>query len=381
MRLQIVVLCAMVIAPNPLAAAQATSGPAPQTQPSGGGSLNLTAMSDAELTLLAERLRAGNRIVDARSAVRMLLSRNERNIEALVLEGELALEMTPPDIEAAKKAFQVLLRIQENDFRGNYGMGRLLYQQGSFRNAMLYLQKAATAAPVDKVASVQARLAHCYSVSGEMKAALDAAQRALAADPKDVEPREVYISLLLKLRNFDRALTEADTLIELCKQAIPTISDKRAALTKLASAYGVRLSVLQRLGEGHFATGPDGNPTDRVLPGRERIAAQLFRQVAETYVLITDLNRVLSLFTTLEFALRAVAADPSDLEAWLLVGALQRNTMQVDAAVATFRRVLEIDPLNVRARDELQALGASEAPAAPTPSTSQPTTAAASASP
>lgn len=380
MRLQ-VVLAALSLAPIPMAAAQAESAPAPQSQPAAAGGINPAVMSDAELTLYAQRLRAGNRLVDARSIIKILLNRNDRNLEALVMEGELSLELTPPDIEAAKKAFHDVLRIQDNDFRGNYGMGRILYQQGSWRNALLYLQKASTATPADKVAAVQSRLAQCYNMCGEMRSAFDAVQKALAADPKDIEPREVNIALLLKSRSFDRALTEADILIELCKQAIPSARVKREALFKLASAYNVRLNVLQRLGDGHFAIGSDGNPTDRVLPGREKIASQLFRQVAETYIMIGDLNRVLSLFTTLEFAMRAAAADPSDVDALLLVGALQRSTSQFDEAVVTFRRVLELDPANARARDELTALGASETPAAPESTTSQPTSASAAATP
>lgn len=378
MRLLVAVSSAILFSPLPFAAAQATSAPAPQSQPAGGSNVNLLAMSDPELTLFAQRLRAANRIVDARSAVRVLLTRNERNLEALVLDGELALELTPPDMESAKNSFQAVLRIQENDFRGNFGMGRIRYQQGSWRNALFYLQKAAPAAPADKVAAVQARLAQCYSMSGEMKSAFEAAEKALAADPTDLEPHEVFVALLLKTRNYDRALAEADALIDLCKQAVPTAAVKRDALVKLASAYNVRLGVLQRLGEGNFAVGPDGNPTDRVLPGRDKIAAKLTRQVAETYVQVADLNRALTLFTTLEFAQRATIMDPTDVDALLLVGMLQRNTSQTDAAVATFQKVLELDPTNARARDELHALGASEAPAAPA---SQPTTAAAAAIP
>jgi tetratricopeptide (TPR) repeat protein len=372
MRLLVAVFLAILIAPIPIAAAQATSAPAPQSQPAAGGNINLQNLNDPDLTLFAQRLRAANRIVDARSAVKVLLSRNERNLEALVLDGELALELTPPDMESAKNSFQAVLRVQENDFRGNFGMGRIRYQQGSWRNALFYLQKAAPAAPADKVAAVQARLAQCYNMSGEMKAAFEAAEKALAAGPTDLEPHEVFVALLLKTRNYDRALSEADTLIDLCKQAIPTAAAKRDALIKLASAYNIRLGVLQHLGEGNFAVGPDGNPTDRVLPGRDKIAARLTRQVAETYVQVADLNRALTLFTTLEFAQRATTIDPTDVDAWLLVGMLQRNTSQVDAAVATFQKVLELDPKNVRARDELRALGTPDAPAAPA---SQPTTA------
>lgn len=358
---------AIFLAPLPFATAQTTTEPA--SQPAAQNQLSVANMSDSDLTALAHRLRTTNRLVDARSIVRILLGRNEQNMEARILDGEIALELVPPDVQAAKSAFDKVLRVQDTDFRANYGMGRIAYQQGSWRNAQYSLEKAAKSVPAEMVAPVFARLAQCYRKNGELPAAFKAVEKALAAGPQETEPHEVFIALLTQTGNFDRALSEADTLIELCKKEVPASPSKRDALMKLAAAYNIRLGVLQRLGQGHFLVGTDGNPTEKVIPGREKSAARLARQVAETYVLVADLNRALTLFTTLEFAQRAAQIDPSDVDSLLLVGMLQRNTSQLDEAIVTFRKVLEIDAGNQRARDELHALGASETPA------SQPTTA------
>ncbi|MBI5863605.1 MAG: hypothetical protein HZB38_03670 [Planctomycetes bacterium] len=210
---------------------------------------------------------------------------------------------------------------------------------------------------------LQAYIAQCYRKNGDFPDAFAAIEKALAADPGAIEPRQVNVSLQLAVRNFDRALAEADTLVDLCTKAIPGATRKRDALANLSGAYATRLTVLQKLGEIQFVIGPDGNPTDRVVPGREKTAAEITRRVAETYVLIADLNRTLTYFTTLEFAARAAVIDPTDLEAILLVGMLQRNTYQIEEAASTFRKVLEVDPGNARARAELEAMGVPVAPA------------------
>lgn len=331
------------------------------TQPESPGGESAPArpqLSEADILQEAQTRRDNGQLAQARALLRELIKLNEKNTLALVMDGEIALELLPPDLTGAKTAFTAALRIQPSDFRANYGLGRVQYVYSQWRNALLYFENAAKAVPADRVAELYARMANCYAKSGDLQKAFESADRALSAAPDELEPHEVYVSLLVRSRNYEKALTAADKMIELATQAVPSAKSKKDALTKLSATYGVKLEVLQKLGEGNFAIGSDGSPTDKPVPGREKTAAQIVRQVADTYILVADLNRTLTHFTTLEFAERAANIDHTNPDYWLLVGMLRRSTYQDDKAAEAFQKVLELDPTNDRARRELESLGA-----------------------
>ena len=315
-------------------------------------------LTEADFILDAQNRRENGQLAQARAVLRELLKLNEKSLPALVLDGEIALDLVPPDLTGAKASFNAALRIQQSDFRANYVMGLVQYHYGQWRNALLYLENAAKAVPADRVSALYSRMANCYAKSGELQKAFEASDRALAAAPGDLEPHEVYVSLLVRSRSYEKALTASDKLIELSTQAVSGAKSTKDALMKLAAAYNVKLNVLQKLGEGNFVIGTDGSPTDKPISGREKVAAQIVRQVADTYILIADLNRTLAHFTTLDFAEKAAAIDETNADHWLLVGMLRRSTYQDAKAVEAFQKVLELEPTNDRARLELENLGA-----------------------
>lgn len=315
-------------------------------------------VTEADLLQEAQNRRDNGQLAQARAILRELLKLNDKNLLALVLDGEIALDLLPADLPGAKSSFTAALRIQPSDFRANYGLGRVQYHYSQWRNALLYFENAAKAVPADRVAELYSRMGNCYAKSGDLQRAFESADRALSASPGELEPHEVYVSLLVRSRNYEKALTAADKLIELATQAVSSAKSKKDALTKLSATYGVKLEVLQKLGEGNFAIGSDGSPTDKPVAGREKTAAQIVRQVADTYILVADLNRTLTHFTTLEFAERAASIDSSNPDNWLLVGMLRRGTYQDEKAAEAFQKVLELDPTNDRARRELESLGA-----------------------
>ncbi|MBI5863606.1 MAG: hypothetical protein HZB38_03675 [Planctomycetes bacterium] len=78
---------------------QPTSQPAGEARPA---ALDPSTMSESDLIQEAQRRRTTGQIVDARAILKYVLDRNERNFEARVLDGELALELTPADARAAR---------------------------------------------------------------------------------------------------------------------------------------------------------------------------------------------------------------------------------------------------------------------------------------
>lgn len=328
----------------------------PPTEGQASADKPVMAMSDDELLDLASRYADIGRFAEARAALRIVLGRNDRNLEALQRDGEYALKTTPSDVQGARLSFLAALKIQPAEFRANYGLAQTWFRTRSWRQAQIYLETAAKTAPSDKVAELNAMLAQCYRANGLKPEAYAAVEKAIAADPSGRDAREVKIALLTSDRKYDQALIEADALVDLNRDAVRVAADKREALVRLHGAHNIRLSVLQEMRTIFFQITPAGELTERIVEGREREAAAVVKRVMEDLIVLNDLNRTIQYFTIIAFAEQAVKIAPGDSDAWLKLGMLYRNTYQDQAAANIMARVLQLDPENEAAKRELETL-------------------------
>ncbi len=87
----------------------------------------------------------------------------------------------------AHKLFSRLLEEEDYRVRAQYYLGLAAYQLGKYKNAVLFLRQHIKKVPDNP--RVHARLGMCYLQLGEIPKAREACNRALAADPTDLQAR------------------------------------------------------------------------------------------------------------------------------------------------------------------------------------------------
>ena len=353
----------------------AAQQPPAQTQPAGGQSVEL---SLDELVKRGEALLAAERLEEAYAYLQAALRRDPQFLPALLLDADLAWKRG--DLEHARQRWLEVLRIQRGDFRANFGLGRYHARHQSWRSAMFYLEAALKVAPADRKPDVLMELAQAYRGVGDRARARDAARQAAELAPESLEARGLYVSLLLESGELDEAVVQAEKLVELALNLAKRNHYSIESLRQLNNAYSQQIQVLrvhyQQLNERN----PDGSYTDRILPGKQRQAAEVLSRLIDVYASQQELQRVLAAYdmATL-FAKRMVELDPGNPDAWRKLARLQRQALQfADAAGSyqkvlelrpddpqarsalseTLKRLLELDPGNQAARRQLEALGA-----------------------
>jgi len=351
----------------------------PQQPPAVRSAADLTI---PELLAAARQYRVTRRYNEAVTLLNLVLQRDQTNIDALRLAGDIAFETN--NAEQAQKYWFRALEIQSNDFVANFGLGRLHLASGSNRNAMHYLETAESVVPADPPElrpQVLIALAQAYRGSGHRDKAVATIERALQLAPESFQAQYVLVVLRTEVaaregteEDFDRALTDAERLVRTAQNDLQSKGTTLVRLQALQAAYQTKLQVLQAFGQILFERNLDGSFSDRVLSGREALAVKTIRRTVEVMLQQADLSRTMSYFRPLALAARAVeidgGTDPSTL---LVLGSLQLATGQWDPAIETFQRVLELDPANEAARRHLEALQARRpAPATTAPATPAP---------
>lgn len=317
-----------------------------------------------ELVATADQYRANKRYSEAKRALELVLRRERANVEALRMLGNIAWEMK--EAENARKYWLLVLQARPNDFDANWGLGRVHLGSGIYRNAMRYLEVATSVVPAEPAglaSEVLIALAQACRGSGLRAKALDVVQRALALDPDNYEAWSVLAAVrtesAFSADDLDNALHDAERLVEIASNELKTAGVTRTGVERLQSAYELELEVLYSYGKVLFERNPDGTLSDRLLPGREKLAAGTMRKTVDVMLRQADLQRTLTHFRVLAIAAKAVEFDGgTDPNTLMDLGLLQKVTGRLDAAIATFQKVLELDPLNQTAQRELDALQA-----------------------
>ena len=350
------------------AAAQTPPGEAPPLAPQD--------MTIPELLARAQQLSDAGQHNQAIQFLTLVTQRDPSNKQALGLLADAYWNLGNAEL-ARKYWLQIIKNIQSNDFEANLGLGRMYMRSGVFRSAAHYLETAEKVAPPDRLIDVLIPLARAYGPLGLRDKAIETIKRAISLDPRNYDAWAVLVTLetdgATTVDEFDQADVDAQKLIQLANDIVQTEGVTQERVQQQYQAYDIRLRVLRSFGKVLFEINPDGSLSDRPIPGRETLTANVLSRVVETRLLQEDVRRVLTYFDILPIAEKAVEFDNGEHAGPLLTLALlQEKTGQLDQAAETFRRVLEIEPDNARARQHLQALGARGIGPAPTTAPSTP---------
>lgn len=338
-----------------------------------------TPEAEAKLTIpqlltSAEQYRVAKRYGDAIDVLGQVLRRHQANLEARRLLGDIYWEIS--DVEKARKNWLLARAAAPSDFGANFGLGRLYLTSSIHRQAAHYLETAASVAPPDRALEVLILLARARRGAGDRGGAFEATQQALQIDPESFEAVELLTGLLTQIaegeEDLDRALTEAKRLVQIAGSTLETEGITLEGVQRLQAAYGAELSVLGAYSVVCFERNPDGRLSDRLLPGKELLAANSLSQSVDILLRQTDLQRTLAYFQIVTLAEKAVEFDGGSNPRTLTdLGSLLVATGRLEEAAQMFRRALEFDQDNETARRQLEALqpqqAAPAAAPAPTP--------------
>lgn len=362
-------LCGATLAWTAAGRAQEPPGePAATTQPATqealpGGLARPEEMTSEQLYETALRMRENRQYRDALIVTQTLRARDPTNPDVLVLMAELSEDLG--NMADARELWLQLRQARPNDFRANLGLGSWYLKARIPRQATAYLEIAERVAPAERLPDVLALLASAYREDRNLTRALATAQRALDMDPNHIGARQEMVTLRYMRDQFEQALAEANTLLEIIQRAARARPTDPGVLAQLLSAYDMRNTVLRALYVGVNERNERGEAVDRPLPGREAEAANILHQISENLVLQAELRRTLALFDVLPILERAVQFDPDNVSYRMQYGLVLRETGHVDKALEQFRRVLELDPAHEGARRQIEQLGAPATQPAP----------------
>ncbi len=320
--------------------------PEPQTRPA---EAQPTELSLDELIRRGEALLAADRLEEAYAYVQAALRRDPQFLPALLLDADLAWKRN--DLEHARERWLEVLRIQRGEFRANFGLGRYHARHQSWRSAMFYLEAALKVAPADRRSDVLIELARAYRGVGERARAREAARQAVELAPESLDPRSVYVALLIESGELDEAVVQAEKLVDLAVRLAKQQHYSIESLRQLSSAYNNQIQALRVQYQQLNERNPDGSYTDRILPGKQRQAAEVLSRLIDVYAAQQELQRVLTAYDMVTlFGKRMVELDPGNPDTWLKLARIQRQAFQFADAAASFQKVLELRPGDEAAR-------------------------------
>ena len=337
----------------------------PGAQPAAGPADNqLSALTVPQLLQIAQQYREARQYADAIKYLNEIMSREsgKMDIDAMRLLGDIAWDLQRA--EDAQKYWLNVRRIQPNDFGANWGLGRVNIQSGQFRNAMYYLEIANSVVPLDPPElkpQVLIELAKAYRGSGLRGKAIETAEKAKALSPRSYDVWYVLATIRVEVarsqEDLDRALGDADTLIEVAKADVSEKGIDLGGVQRLQAACQLKLGVLYAYRRIMFEPAPDGNPSNRLIPGMEDLATRVSLITVDMMLWQSDLERMARHFQIVDFinsALQYSGSRQADL--LIKLGKLQAATGQIPAAIEIFKRVLNSDPANTEAKQALEQL-------------------------
>lgn len=311
-------------------------------------------LSIQSLLTLSQQLIDSKQFAQATRMLEAVLARDAKNVEALSLMGEA--NEKSGDVYAARNYYKRVLDISRGEYKANVGLGRAYVASNMPRQAIAFLEQAEKTAPAGKRPETLALLARAQRAMGDRTAAAATAEKAIKEDPTYFDAWQTLITTRGDAKQFDRALTDSQALVELCARRARDNPIDVPVLRQLDAAYDLRLWVLRELVRSLNARTPAGVITDALLPGKEPEAAAAISQFIEVRLRQSQLRDLLSRHELLSSAEQAVKYDPRNpayLEQW---GLLLVSVSDYENAAKAFERVLEVDPNHPTARRQLEEL-------------------------
>ncbi len=351
----------LTLGASPAAGQESMTDLDPPPQAAGGDEQleNLNDLTIPELVALARTRFENENFLLAKNLVRIILLRDEANIEASLLDAEMAL--VEGETDRARSRYNAVLAIEPTEYEANYGLGKLYARSKLFRQAKFYLERAESNVPDEDRSELLTLLARTYRGTGDAAQALEKITRAVASESGDTLPAwEYLVKLRIEGQDFDQALIDSGRLVSLARRELVAAPAELKAVERLYAAYNTQLEVLRALHQSQYELNPDGTRSDRLQAGNEVTAAETLRRVVDVMIVQAELLRTISYFSMLELTGKAVDYDENNLGLQMQHGLLLKNTSQFTEARSAFERVLQADPTHAEAQRQLASL-----PAAP----------------
>ncbi len=320
-------------------------------------------------------------------ALAALMQREPGNIEANLLTGEIAMEVS--DYDRARTAFKEVLRNEPGNYRANLGTGKIYISNRYWRQALSFLESAEKVAPEASRSEVKRLLAIANAGAGNLEQAIRKADEAVQSNPRDLDALQTRVlvrieSAKLNPEQMTSAIKDADAYLQQAMEGVRQKPWDRQTLSRLNAAYQTMVGppsnpgVLQVYHNSLYEATRE-QVSDKLRAGKGPEAAAALVRIAEVLRQQSMLALTLQEHDALALAERAVADDYAptnvkylehllasyqqvqELTARLVGTDVSKDATLRDRAVATCRKILALDPQNEPAGTYLHSVGASVA--------------------
>ena len=276
----------------------------------------------------ARGLLAKGELVQAIESLEALLAAKPEHGQALILLGEAQLAQRDP--QHAQLAFERALALRGGDPAGLVGLGLSLIELGKYDVASSALTRAITEAGGDRsiLADAYRGLGVAWRRRGDLDKAIRELRKAVVEDAEDADARAALGEALVADGGpYDEAVRHLDRAMVLGGSALAMYGLGRLALVEETPA-----KASEKLAQARVAN--DGDPTPLGAQLRlEILIAQGDAALAERDAMRAHI-----------FFLEALALDPKRSELHARIAATHRSIGNLDAALASYDRVLALDP-------------------------------------
>lgn len=220
----------------------------------------------------------------------------------------------------AVTAYRALVKIKPEDSSAHFGLGLALASQGNSRAAASELERAAALAPSNPLPFTA--LGRLYALSGEPDKALAVFDRALKVDARYAPALAERGDIYFKRNDYSRAAADYE-------QAVQLMPRDAMNAYKLGGAY--QLMGKLDLAERQYRRAIELDA--RFAPALNNLAAM-------------SAERRQNLDAALDWAKRAVAADPDMAEFHDTLGSVYLARGDAGAAIAAYRKATSLAPKN-----------------------------------
>jgi tetratricopeptide (TPR) repeat protein len=296
----------------------------------------------------AKYLFIAKQFLDARQRAELVLAREPKNVDALVLRGNILAGLR--DMPSALDDIEAAIQIDPEHGLHHTNLALLQLAQGRVAPARESFEKAIEVEPRSIPARVA--LANFYWATGDLKGAESSLRAALAIEPESLLLNRVAAAFYMSANRLKELEPHLKLLAEKSKtnQAKFTLADfylmanrreeAKAILKTLASDSNTASRAQTRLAQLDYAEGRRAEAhasVDRILTRQPNQAAPLRARAGW-------LQREGKPREALENARAAVAVDARSITGLYLLGTLQIENRLLDEAIKTFNDILRLNP-------------------------------------
>lgn len=352
------------------AAAQDETPPAPQV------TLTPREILDRAQDMLDSGVREPRFLKQALELAEQVLDRDPANTQALLVAGDILISGGQgANFDRARDYFKRVLDLEPSNFRANLGTGKIYLGNRTWRQARFFLEQAEAVAPAERQGEVKRLLALVYAGLGEATRSIEKAQAAVQADPEDLDSLQTLVEIRLEIarrdpRQLAPAVAEAEDFVKRAAQEVEQAPWERSRLLRLLQAYQDQTNILREYHNSLYERDVHNQPTDRLRPGNSAEASAVLMRLAEKMRLDAQLRTVLTEHDVVTVLERAVEYEPENVRYLETLADGYQRISDRDKAIATYQRILAVQPDHAAATEQLRRLGApAQPPAAEAPTT------------